>query len=183
MTRLAILGTLCLCQCVLVLMIASPIGGLDGLGLQALGVLALSSLVGLATGFVIVLLSPRRSFSWAALAIALASLWLFGGGPWSLPRSSPAIRVLSNAVPSRWAFEGLLLSGASHRSGPGADVGLDPTLKGDLAEGYFPAEFDRMGPGADAMALGAMLIGLAIVGLILARASISEERPSAISAV
>ena len=179
--RLAILGTLCLIQCGLALLIVAPIAGRNGLEFSSLGLLILSSLVGLATGLVIVLLSPRPSISWSALGVSFVALWLFGGGPWSLPRSTSMTRMVSNAAPSRWAFEGLLLSGSDRRPKPEAADRPDFAPSKDLAEAYFPAESDRMGPLADAMALGSMLIGLGIAGLVLVRASVPERGPSTTS--
>ena len=171
MTRSAMLGALALFQCVLALLIVVPLAGLGGPWLPALGLLILSSSVGLATGFVIVLLSPRPAISWAALALALVALWMFGRGPGSLPRSSSLARMASNAAPSRWAFEGLLLSESGRRPGPEPADGPGSTPEKDLAEDYFPAESDRMGPKADAMALGAMLVGLLGSAMFLVKSS------------
>jgi hypothetical protein len=77
-----------------------------------------------------------------------------------LAPSSPAARIASVA-PTRWAFEGLLLL-ESGRHAPSVDLAeAAPERTNDLAEDFFPAGSERMGPNADAMALGSMLIGLA----------------------
>ena len=69
-------------------------------------------------------------------------------------------------MPSRWAFEGLLLLEGERHAPPAAAA--------DLAEQYFRAGSERMGPKADAMALGFMLIGLAAAVAYLS----AVERPS-----
>jgi hypothetical protein len=65
----------------------------------------------------------------------------------------------ASVLPTRWAFEGLLLleSGRDPRGEPGGD----PPRARDLAAVYFPEETERMGVRAGTIALGAMLIGLA----------------------
>jgi hypothetical protein len=68
--------------------------------------------------------------------------------------------VFSGVVPSRWAFEGLLLLESEGHPRVASADGSDPTVDRDLAEDYFPAGTDRMGVKADAMALTFILIGL-----------------------
>ena len=162
-SRLAILGGLCVGECLLAQVVASATGGLKGSGVGVFGLLVLASWVGLAAGALIVLLAPNRPVAWSSLGLALVALGLFGGGPGSLPRSAPVIRMASNAAPSRWAFEGLLVAES--------EVRPMPETTSDLAEAYFPAETDRMGPRADAMALASMLIGLLGVGAFLVTSS------------
>ncbi len=163
-SRAAILGGLGLLSSLLAMAVAFPLGGFVGPGLPALGLVMLGTGVGLAVGFVVVLLAPKPAYAWNGMGVALMALAVFGGGPTSLPRSSALVRLISNAAPSRWAFEGLLVSESAARESTGA---------GDLAEGYFPSETDRMGPRADALALGSMLVGLAGLGWFLVRSSSS----------
>jgi hypothetical protein len=61
---------------------------------------------------------------------------------------------VANLLPSRWAFEGLLLLEAESTPEP------EPNGT-DLAEYFFPAETDRMGVRTDALALILMVIGMA----------------------
>jgi hypothetical protein len=91
--------------------------------------------------------------------VALLLLWLFGG-QWRWPW-------VSSLVPSRWAFEGLLLLESEAHPGAAGAEGSDPAPDRDLAETYFPAETDRMGVKADAMALMSMLIGLTAAALFI----------------
>jgi hypothetical protein len=84
---------------------------------------------------------------------------------------NPAARAIANALPSRWAFEGLLLLEADAR--PGREPADEPMPKGgpDLAETYFPAETERTGPRGAAMALAFLLVGLTASAAFTARAS------------
>ena len=173
LTRAAILGAVCLGGCLLMQVVATATSSLAGSGLGSFAVLVLASWVGLAAGSVIVLVAPGRPAAFGALAAALVGLGLFGGGPWSLDRSASPIRLASNIAPSRWAFEGLLVAESDARPAPGPAGEARPTR--DLAEEYFPSETDRMGPRADAMALGSMLIGLLGVGVFLVKASGSDR--------
>jgi hypothetical protein len=66
-------------------------------------------------------------------------------------------RVVTSVIPSRWAFEGLLLV-ESGRFWPSGAQGEGRPL--DLAERYFPSDTERMGGKADTLALTAMLVGL-----------------------
>ncbi|WP_435007687.1 FHA domain-containing protein [Tundrisphaera lichenicola] len=157
--RLGVLALVCVGQCLLAWAIVSRVAGLRGPGMASIGFLVLASLVGAALGLLIVALAPRRDLSWAALPVALAAFWLFGGGPRTLPRNFPWAWTVASASPSRWAFEGLLLM-ETERAGPN-----------DLAQPYFPAETTRMGPRADVLALGTMLVGLSVSVVFLTRPS------------
>lgn len=156
--RFAVLGALCGLQCVSAWAVVAHGAGLRGPALPALALLVLAAAVGLALGLVLIELSPRPAIALAVLPLAVLPQWLLGGEVWPLPRMAPWARAGAQALPSRWAFEGLLLL-ESARHPAGGD---------DLAERYFPAETERMGVRADVTALGAMLIGLAALAAFLA---------------
>jgi hypothetical protein len=82
---------------------------------------------------------------------------------------APWARTVAAALPSRWAFEGLLLLEADGRPAPAPAV--LPAPVDDLAEPYFPAETERMGVEADATALGATAVGLAAAAALIATGS------------
>jgi pSer/pThr/pTyr-binding forkhead associated (FHA) protein len=150
LATLARLAGLCLVQCALCWAIASGLAGVSAPAPPSIGLLTLAALVGLTAGLLIGALSPRPAVAWAALGPVMLVLWLFGGERQALPQMNPAARAVANTLPSRWAFEGLLLLESDARS---ASVP-------DLAEDYFPAQTDRTGPRGAAMALVFLLVGL-----------------------
>lgn len=174
LARFAVFGGLCVAQCFLAWMIVAFGAGLAGSGLPSLVLLVLAAVVGLALGLVVVELAPTPALAWAFLPVAMLPLWLLGGQAKALPEMASWARVVSNALPSRWAFEGLLLlESERHLPPPPVEEAATPSAPSpgrDLAEGYFPAEVDRMGVRAAAIALAAML-----VGLTASAAFISEE--------
>ncbi|HEY2154578.1 MAG TPA: FHA domain-containing protein [Isosphaeraceae bacterium] len=161
LARLGGLAGVCIVQCALCWAIASAVAGLSGPGLPSVGLLALAALVGLTAGLLIEALSPRAAIAWAALGPIMLVLWLFGGERQALSQMNSAARAVANALPSRWAFEGLLLLESDARS---ASVP-------DLAQDYFPAETQRTGPRGAAMALAFLLVGLSASAAFTARAS------------
>jgi hypothetical protein len=67
--------------------------------------------------------------------------------------------MVSGIVPTRWAFEGMLLLESDQRPTE-ANSAAEPATNQDLAESYFPADTLRMGVKADIMALIFMVFGL-----------------------
>jgi hypothetical protein len=157
----AILVAFCVILCAVMFGIAYFGSGLKGSRLSMFGVLVLASMVGLLLGLVVfTLLRPPAMAAIVLLACFLAMAAL-SGGIRPMPAPSPIVRTAAAAMPSRWAFEGLLLLESEQRPAPIEPDQPEPGPERDLAEDYFPAATERMGPSADAMALGCMLVGLA----------------------
>ena len=115
------------------------------------GILVIASVVGLFLGLLVTALS--RTWTTAALVLALSFLPMIAlGGPFlRIPRMNPAVRLAAAAMPSRWAFEGLLVLEAD--ASPTIQLSDDDEqpLPIDVAEPYFPAKTERMGPCAAAL--------------------------------
>ena len=165
--RLGILALACALGCALLLAVVYWASGLKGPFVPMWCVMAIASAVCVVLG----LLLSTAIKSWQTVAAAAVGCFVLmtalGGWFWSLPRSGPPLTWAMSATPTRWAFEGLLLLEAPyHPSGQSAaDAAADDH---DCAEAYFPAESERMGPGADLTTLGLMLIGMTVVLLALA---------------
>jgi GYF domain 2/ABC-2 type transporter len=172
--RLGVMGALAAIQCMVAWVIVSNLTGLSGAGLASLALLILASTVGLALGCIVVAMAPRPQEAWAASGLVMVLLSLFGGGRQSFPREASWARVTSNAVPSRWAFEGLLLLRADRPTLPETVRQPDQHRRWDIAEAYFPADSERMGTRAEVMALVSTLIGLSATSAFLTWDS--EER-------
>jgi ABC-type multidrug transport system permease subunit len=168
---------LCICQSALAWVIVSNVAGLKGPGVSMLALLVLTSFVGLALGMLIVAVAPRPMLARVMFALVVVAIALLGGGPWPLSRMPPLARAAALTVPSRWAFEGLLLLETGRAPMPVAQDGSEPVTVHDLAENAFPAASERMGVRADVMALALMAIGLtAAAGFIAHERGRERER-------
>ena len=109
--------------------------------------------------------------NWAAAAAVLLICFMamiaLGGWIWPLPQMSLPAQLLAEAMPSRWAFEGLFLLETDQHRAPLTPRETGPVHNHDLVEEFFPADSERMGVTADAMALGSMLIGLAALAMFI----------------
>jgi pSer/pThr/pTyr-binding forkhead associated (FHA) protein len=160
-SRLAVLVAACALGCALLLAAVYWGAGLKGPWLQMWGVLTMASTVGLLLG----LLVATAVKSWQTVALVLAGCFAlmaaFGGWFWPLSARSLPVRLASAATPTRWAFEGVLLLESPQHAAPTTVANPASTPDRDLAEDLFPADSERMGVLADAMALGSMLLGVA----------------------
>ncbi len=176
--RLLILVALCALQCLLAWIVVANMAALKAPGPPVLALLVLASAVGLALGLSIIVLSPRPALAWALLPVIVFLLWLFGG-QWRPLHRMPAAGVVSNFLPSRWAFEGLLLLQERQPVLKSDDPVTGDDVP-DLAEAYFPiASAQRMGLAADVLALVLMLIGLVATTVWLSTVpSLKQPGPS-----
>jgi hypothetical protein len=167
--RFGLLAALVTAQCTVAWGIVATVSGLRSPAVPALALMLLASGVGAALGGLLRAAAPRPALAWAAAAVVVLLLGLFGGVRQVPARPAPAgwARMVSSALPTRWAFEGLLLLESARHP---AAAGPEPAGAGDLAERYFPAASERMGPTADVTALTLMLVGLAGSIALIARA-------------
>ena len=163
-SRLAVLVAACVVGCVVLLAIVYWGAGFQGPWLAILGVLVMASTVSLLLG----LLLSTFVKSWQALAAGLLGCFMLmtALGGWFWPARNLPASLVCAAMPTRWAFEGVLLLESPYHASREAVPGAAKTPGTDLAEDFFPADSERMGTAADVMALGSMLIGMAAaVGL------------------
>ena len=172
--RLVTLGVLCVAQCAVLLAIVYWGSGLRGDWLAMFGVLVMASAAGLLLGLAAFALIRIRAIAVVVLILAFVPMAVLGGWIRPLPALSPAVRPMAAVMPSRWAFEGLLLLESEQRPSPVVEAGSEPTPDPDLAESFFPAASERMGPKADATALGCMLVGLTTAAVFIS----GRSRPS-----
>jgi pSer/pThr/pTyr-binding forkhead associated (FHA) protein len=156
MPRLAAVAGVGAIECAVLLAIVYAGSGLKGSWPSLFGVLVLASAVALSLGWAVLAVIRQPTVAVPVLAFGFLAMIAFGGRVVTLPASSLGAGI-SVAMPSRWAFEGLLLLESEGRAAP-ADRANHAGA--DLAEGFFPTDTERMGPKADAMALAFMVIGL-----------------------
>lgn len=188
-SKFTVLGGLCFVQCVMLLAIVHWGGGLHGPWLGIFFVLLLTSLVGLGLGLTISTFARTTEVAIALLPLVLLPLVILAGILQPVHQMSAPAKLLAQVMPSRWAFEGLLLlevrdqpswtppvirpgvpaerqSSDSNSLATGPEA-ADPvptkvarSRQHDMAEKYFSREDERMGTRASGMALVTMLISL-----------------------
>lgn len=187
-SKVAVLGCLCVFQCFVLLIIVYWGNGLHGQWWSMAVLLAISSGVGLAIGLAVSAVAKTSETAIAMLPLIILPMVILGGVLMPLREMNEPMRVLSNVIPSRWAFEGLLLlESQRHPRVPHLDDGTvqpaatvssskrdgrqgqpSPATVVELADLYFPAGSDRTSVTTCAIVLGAMLLGLiGVVQLVL----------------
>lgn len=191
LSRFVILGILGIIQCAIVWSIAAGMVGLHGSATLSIVLLALVSLAALGLALLVGQFARLPVPAMAFLLGAMVVSWVFGGQRWPLPRMSQPARIVAGLLPSRWAFEGLLLLDADWRassrpagatdSAPGADWdAATPSDGREPVQEYFPRESERMGPRADVLALVAIVLGvLSSAAFVAAEASAATARRGA----
>jgi ABC-type multidrug transport system ATPase subunit/pSer/pThr/pTyr-binding forkhead associated (FHA) protein len=167
-SKLTTLGALCLFQCAILLAFVRFGSGLKGDWLPTFGILILASSVGMAIGLVISAMTRTSEVAIALLPLVILPMLIFGGALQPLHKMHPSLRFVCNTFPSRWAFEGLIVLESERRPFAPTPAVADPATLSvgttsrprDMAERYFPAETDRMGPRAAAVALAGTLVFL-----------------------
>ncbi len=160
--QIAVLAGLSLVAAAILLAIVHPASGLKGPWLPMYGVLGLTSLVGMFLSLAVLFTIRNWVTAVPVLLIGFMAMVAFGG--WVVPSPSMVspLRAVASVMPPRWAFEALFLLEAAERptsAGSQERVAAERTANQDPVEQYFPADSEQMGPRADVMALGSMLIG------------------------
>lgn len=176
-SKFFVLGGLCLMQCAVLLGIVHWGAGLEGPWMAMFGMLLLTSLVGLAIGLSVSALARTSEVAIALLPLILLPMVILAGVLQPLHKMNALGAGLAQVMPSRWAFEGLLLLETEDRPSwtPPSPPALLSAGEGkrpvpleskahDMAERFFPAETDRTSVGVAGLALGAMLV-LIVAGI------------------
>jgi pSer/pThr/pTyr-binding forkhead associated (FHA) protein len=178
-SHLAIPAAACALGCAVLFAIVYLGAGLQGPWLFMAGLLVIASLTGMLLG----LLISSVARSWQVVAVVLiggfALTIALGGWLWPIAGKGLPASLAAGATPTRWAFEGLFLLEWPHHVGPVANSGPLPAIDRDPVEEYFRATSERMGPQADAMALGSMALGLAAA--VALTATKPRQSPTAFS--
>lgn len=114
-SKLAVLGSLCFVQCFVLMAIAYWGGGFCGPWLAMALVLTLASLVGLAVGVLISALAPTNEVAIACLPLVVMPMVMFTGMLQPLHKMNVISWGICQVMPSRWAFESLLVLEANRR--------------------------------------------------------------------
>jgi ABC-type multidrug transport system ATPase subunit/pSer/pThr/pTyr-binding forkhead associated (FHA) protein len=177
--KVTLLGALSAFQCLVLLMLAGGLCWIQASWFGLLFSLFMASLVGSAIGLVVSAAARTAEVAAAVLPLVILPMVILGGVllplP-ELPRSPVPMKAIAQLMPSRWAFEALMLPEAESRDALDLDVQppelappgdeersrVDPPM--DMAEVFFPVGDGRLGQG---FAIG-LLASQAVVFLITA---------------
>jgi ABC-type multidrug transport system permease subunit len=176
-SKFSVMGLLCVVQCAVLLAITHWGSGLRGPWLAMYGLLVLSAMVGVGVGLTISALARSSEMAIASLPIVILPMVILGGVLSPVHKMPDLSQWLCQLMPSRWAFESLLLMEAQERpkfsppplpaaaetfsraAAPAATRTAQP--RDDMAEAFFPADSQRMGVASGVTSLAAMLVVLA----------------------
>jgi ABC-type multidrug transport system ATPase subunit/ABC-type polysaccharide/polyol phosphate export permease len=183
-SKFAVLGGLCFLQCAVLLGIVYWGAGLKGPWLAMFLLLLLVALVGLGIGLTISALARTSEVAIALLPLILLPMVILAGILQPVHEMNRPMKWLAQVMPSRWAFEGLLLLEVENHpkwtppvlpgppgqpppqalsasgkppAAPSPTTAQQPK-KQDMAERCFPQEDERMGTRASGIALVTMLV-------------------------
>jgi len=175
-SKSTVLAGLCLAQCIVLLAIVGIGCGLRGGWSYELFVLFTAAAAGTAIGLALSASVKTPEAAATALPVIVLPLVILGGSLLPLPELPSVATWLADAMPSRWAFEALVVAEADARSLLSIPDPAQPweTTTRDLAEPWFPVAGWRVGRVLPV----AMLLGLVALGLTAAHAILvdSERR-------
>jgi ABC transport system ATP-binding/permease protein len=165
-SKFTVLGALCLVQCSVLLGVVYAGCGLSAPWLPMFFVLFLAAMVGLAFGLTISAVSKTSEMAIAIVPLVLLPMVMFGGTMQPIYEMPPASRPICGAMPSRWAFETMLVLESDRRGDYSVTMPYRTTESKDMADPLFPTKWKgeagdtinyRSGPVVGTFALGLML--------------------------
>jgi ABC transport system ATP-binding/permease protein len=183
-SKVTVLAILCLFQCGVLLLIVGWLGSLSASWVGLYASLFMTSLVGVAIGLVVSAAARTGEVAAGVLPLVILPMVILGGillPLYELPTSPAPMRLLASTMPSRWAFESLLLPEAAAR--PQIDTGVSPPTvfqaqeprstdtdtRRDMADAFFKQE-DRWADGSVIgffVLLSQVTLYLVLVGFLL----------------
>ena len=139
-SKLAVLGTVCLVQCGALAFIVHQGCGLRAPWRPLLAVLVITSLVGMALGLLLSARAPSSEVAISLVPLALLPMVILGGILQPPHKMALVAEGLSSVMPSRWAFEAMLVMESDERpESPAWQAPGELERKSeDVAERYFP---------------------------------------------
>jgi ABC-type multidrug transport system ATPase subunit len=163
-SKFTVLGLLCIVQCLVLLGITRWGCALQSPWWPTFGLLLLTALCGVAVGLCLSALARTSEAAIALLPIVLLVLAILEGMMQPIHRMPRFLQTLCKIIPSRWAFEGMILLESAHR--PQEPPPLEPVPSPvvelphlrDMAELYFPRESERRSVPICAAALAFLIL-------------------------
>jgi ABC-type multidrug transport system permease subunit len=154
-SKVTILAMLCAFQCAVLLAIVGWLGGLAASWSVLYWALFMASIVGVAVGLTVSAAARTGEVGAGVLPLVILPMVILGGVLLplrDLPRAPVPMNLLAATMPSRWAFEALVLPEAQAREGLDTKA-IPPALmkksstdsstgdnRTDMAEPFFPAQ-------------------------------------------
>lgn len=169
--KVVVMLGLCVVQCGCLQAIVSTACALEAEPTRIYVILLLAAMTASMIGLAVSALVRSAEAAGGLVPLVLLPMVILGGILLPLPELPTPTVLLADAMPSRWAFEGLMVPEADARPDFELPVGtglesLGETRVVDLAEGWFPADGWRSSPGTPAW----MLLLLCLLGLMAVRA-------------
>ncbi len=161
-SKFAVLGGLCILQCIILLGVVHFGCGLKGNLVLTFGLMLLAALVGVALGLVISAAAKTSEIAIGILPLVQLTMVVLGGGMQEIHQMPSVMRWAAQTMPSRWAFEGALLLEIEDRDPA-------PVTGQDMAERPFPKDDHRTSVWASFLALTVMLTLLSGSVLVILR--------------
>jgi ABC-type multidrug transport system ATPase subunit/pSer/pThr/pTyr-binding forkhead associated (FHA) protein len=154
-SKVTILALLCAFQCGVLLMVVGWLGGLKASWLELYASLFMASVVGVAIGLTVSAAARTGEVAAGVLPLVILPMVILGGvllPLHELPRSPVPMNIVAATMPSRWAFESLLLPEAKARAvldetatppallSPAEATGKAWEASVDMAEPFFRSE-------------------------------------------
>src|SRR5581483_4127809 len=156
-SKIAALGGLCVVQCFILLGIVYVGCGLKGPLPIMFVVLLLTAFIGVALGLLVSAVARTSEVAIALVPLILLPMVILSGA--LFPKHKMPVPALADLMPSRWAYEALLVQEAEEHSHAPAPqrIGSSSVVSPDMAEAFFPRS-DRAGVVACAAILAGMFI-------------------------
>ena len=170
-SKVVVLALLCAAQCAALLLVVRAGCDLRLPWSAGFGILFLAANAAVAIGLCVSAAVRSAEAAAGLLPLVLLPMVILGGILLPLPEMPAPVAAFADAMPSRWAFEGLLTAECDRRpvlERPAAD---DPTRRDvvDMAEHWFPADGWRSSRETPAWMLAAIwLCGLLALRSLLA---------------
>ena len=141
-SKLIVLGLICGLQCSILLLVVRAGCGLGGSPGFAYAVLCAAAMSGVGLGLCISAVVRTAEAAASLLPLVILPMVILGGSLLPLAELPPVAVAIADTMPSRWAFEAMVVHEANGRavlSVPTKDAS-SKVIKQDLAEAWFPVQ-------------------------------------------
>ena len=172
-SKLIVLGLICGLQCSILLLVVRAGCGLGGSPGFAYAVLCAAAMSGVGLGLCISAVVRTAEAAVSLLPLVILPMVILGGSLLPLAELPPVAAAIADAMPSRWAFEALVVHEANGRSVlPVPTKDIPPkVIKQDLAEAWFPVQEWRSSRYTPLW----ILVAFSVAGIVATRTVLGQQ--------